>query len=179
MQDAKITPKIAIGAPSHNFLGLYLCIWGMCRQSEKKLVKQQYLLHMSLQYGELLPTNGWDRLAGLGHPSILQRVSRLGFVTAAMMLNGSQPNFARCLVVSCAAIFGGSCPLTEFYQLQNSLCAQVLRCLILTVLLHGSVTVGVKQTLRLSTRNEITELSHTGATYIRLGDHHVGHRPTF
>jgi len=28
----------------------------------KKLVKQQYLLHMSAQYGELRPTNGWDLL---------------------------------------------------------------------------------------------------------------------
>jgi len=27
----------------------------------KKHVKQQYLLHMSSQYGELQPTNGWDR----------------------------------------------------------------------------------------------------------------------
>ena len=29
----------------------------------KKLVKQQYLPHMSLQYGELRPTSGWDRAA--------------------------------------------------------------------------------------------------------------------
>jgi len=35
-----------------------------------------------------------------GHPSKFQRVSRLGFVTAATSLNGSQPNFARCLAVS-------------------------------------------------------------------------------
>ena len=42
-------------------------------------------------------------MAGLGHPSIFQRLSRLGFVTAATVLNGSQPNFARCLAVSCAA----------------------------------------------------------------------------
>jgi len=41
----------------------------------------------------------------LGHPSKFQRVSRLGFVrpTAAMSLIGGQPNFARCLIVSCAA----------------------------------------------------------------------------
>jgi len=84
----------------------------------------------------------------------------------------------RCYIIY-TYIFGGSCPLTEFCQLQNSLCAQVLRSLILTVLPHGTVTVGVMQTLRLGTRNEITELSHTGATYIRLGDHHVGHQLTF
>jgi len=41
----------------------------MYRQSKKKLVKQQYLIHMSSQYGELWPTNVWDRLASLGHPA--------------------------------------------------------------------------------------------------------------
>ena len=35
----------------------------------RKNVKDQYLLHMSAQYGELRPTNGWGWLAGLGHPS--------------------------------------------------------------------------------------------------------------
>ena len=53
---------------------------------KKKLVKQQYLPHMSLQYGELWPTSGWDRFVRLGYPSKFQRVSRLGSVTA-------QPNF--------------------------------------------------------------------------------------
>jgi len=32
----------------------------MYQQSEKKLVKQQYLLHMSSEHGELWPTNGWE-----------------------------------------------------------------------------------------------------------------------
>jgi len=35
----------------------------------KKLVKKQYLSHMSLQYGDLWPTNGWDRFVSLGHPN--------------------------------------------------------------------------------------------------------------
>jgi len=74
--------KIAIWAPSHKFVGLYLRNWGMYRQSEKKLVKQQYLLHMSPQYGELRPTSGWDRFRSLGHPSYFQRLPRLGSVTA-------------------------------------------------------------------------------------------------
>jgi len=64
------------------------------RQSEKKLVKQQYLPHMSLQYGELRPTNGWDRFVSLGHPSSCQRVSRLGSVTAWHSSSGRQRNFA-------------------------------------------------------------------------------------
>jgi len=41
---------------------------------------------------------------------------------------------------------------------------------ILAALLHGTPVVGVSQTLRHSTE---------GATYIRQGGHHVGHRPTF
>ena len=35
----------------------------------KKLVKQQYHLHVSSKYGELRPTNGWDRLLSLGRTS--------------------------------------------------------------------------------------------------------------
>jgi len=40
---------------------------------------------------------------------------------------------------------------------------------VLAALLHGTVVVGVSQTLR-----RLTE----GATYIRQGGHHVGHWPT-
>ena len=46
-------------------------------------------------------------------------------------------------------IFGGSCRVAEFCQVQNSLCIlQVLRCRILVGLLHGSRAVGASQTLR-------------------------------
>jgi len=41
---------------------------------------------------------------------------------------------------------------------------------VLAALLHGTLVVGVSQTLRGSTE---------GATYIRQGGHHVGHWPTF
>ena len=54
------------------------------------------------QYGELRPTDGWDRLANFGHTSKFQLVSRFGFVTAPTPLNGGQPNFAGCLAVSWA-----------------------------------------------------------------------------
>jgi len=58
-------------------------------------------------------------------------------------------------------IFGGSCPLTEFCQVQNSLYVQVLRSPILAALLHGTPAAGVRQTVRRGklTRNGITELS--------------------
>jgi len=35
-----------------------------------------------------------------GTPAKFQRVSRVGFVTAASLVNGDHPNFARCLAVS-------------------------------------------------------------------------------
>jgi len=75
-------------------------------------------------------------------------------------------------------IFRGSCPLTEFCQVQNSLCIQVLHPPILAVLLHGTRAVGISQTLQRGTRNGITELSQT-ALFIRPGGHDGGHRPTF
>ena len=58
----------------------------------KKLVKQQYLLHMPLQYGELRPTSGWDRFVSLGDPSKFQRVSHIGSITARHSTSGLQPN---------------------------------------------------------------------------------------
>jgi len=108
----------------------------------RKLVKQQCLLHVSSQYGELWPTNGWDRLTSLVHPSKFQRVSCLCFVTGPSSLNRSQPNFAQCLAISWAGIlhihFGDSCPVMEFCHVQNSLCIQVLCSPILAALLHDS-----------------------------------------
>ena len=61
---------------------------------KKKLIKQQYLLHMSPQYGELRPTSGWDHFVSLGQPSKFQRVLRLGSVTARHFSSECRPNFA-------------------------------------------------------------------------------------
>jgi len=59
----------------------------MYRQLEKKLVKQQYVVQMSQQYGELRPTSSWDRFVTLGHPTKFQ----LRYCTACS--SGRQPNF--------------------------------------------------------------------------------------
>jgi len=84
----------------------YIFATKACINNLKKLVKQQYLLHISSHYGELRPTNGWDWLSSLGHPSEFQRVSHLHFVTAPTSLNGGQPNFAQYLAVSLAGTLG-------------------------------------------------------------------------
>jgi len=90
----KIFQKFAIWVPSHKFVGLYLCNWDMYRQS-KKIVKQQYLLQMFSQYGELRPTSSWDRSGSLRHPCWFQWWgSRPGSVTARYSSSRRQPNFA-------------------------------------------------------------------------------------
>jgi len=79
-------------------------------------IGKKLVLHMSPQYGDLWPTNGWDWSGSLRHPCKFQRVSRLGSITARHLV------------------------------------------------------VGVSQTLLCWTE---------GATYVRQGNHHVGHWPTF
>ena len=159
MQDAKKSPKIR-----HLHTIAQLCqtissqLWHVLTIG-KKLVKQQYLLHMSLQYGALWLTNVQDLLASLGHPSKFQQLSRLGFVTAPTSLNKGQPNFAQCLAVSCTVyyicIFGGSCPLTELCQLKNSLCAQLLRSPKLAPLLHSTRTLSSAKVYSVVQRMEL------------------------
>jgi len=46
-------------------------------------------------------------------------------------------------------IFGGSCPLTEFCPVQNSLYVQVFHCHILATLVHGTPAVGISKTVRM------------------------------
>jgi len=96
----------------------------------------------------------------LGHPSKFQRVSRLGF----LLHRRRSPEINQTLhdvwpspgLVQCMR-FGGCC-LTEFCQVQNSLCVHDLRAPILAALLHSTRAVGVSQTSRRRTSNGITEL---------------------
>jgi len=118
MQDAKNHQK-----SGHSGTTVWGCIFAIkaCINNRKKLLNSR--AHIP-QYGEHRCTNGWDRFTSLGHPNKFQRVSRLAFVTAATSLTGGQPNFARwpsAGLVHCIYILRGSCPLTEFYQVQNSL----------------------------------------------------------
>ena len=73
----------------------YIFATKACIDNCKKPVKQQYLLDMSSQYGELRPTSGWDRFASLGHPCKFQRVSRLGSVTARHLVVGVSQTLQR------------------------------------------------------------------------------------
>jgi len=57
MHDAKDRQKFAIWAQLHNWSG-YIFATKAHIDNRKKIVKQQYLFHMSSQYGELRLTNG-------------------------------------------------------------------------------------------------------------------------
>ena len=65
----------------------------------------------------------------MGRLSKFQWVLHLGFVTAATSFNGSRQTlhdvWPSLGLVHYIYIFGGFCPLTEFCQLQNSLCVQI------------------------------------------------------
>jgi len=50
-------------------LCVYIFATKACINKRKKFLKWQYLLHMSPQYGELGPTNGWDLFSSLGTPA--------------------------------------------------------------------------------------------------------------
>ena len=87
-----------------------------------KLVKQQYLLRMSSQYGELRPTSGWDRCVSLG-----TLANSNGFRVLASLLHRRRSTEANQTLhdvwpsrglVQCLYIFGGSCPLRKFCQVQ-------------------------------------------------------------
>ena len=54
------------------------------------------LLHKSHKMANFCPLTAEIGLPVWATPSKFQRISRVGFVTAVMSLNGSQPNFARC-----------------------------------------------------------------------------------
>ena len=84
--------KISPSAHHRANLSGYIFATKASIDNRKNLVKQQCLLHMSSQYGELRLTSGWDRSGSLGHPSYFQRVSRLGSVTVRHFSSGRQPN---------------------------------------------------------------------------------------
>jgi len=85
IRDAKESPKIAIWAPSHNFVGLYLRNYGIYRQSEKNLLSSnifstcpQKIVNfgpleaeiVSLVWGTPANFNGFRVLAALLHGTL-------------------------------------------------------------------------------------------------------------
>jgi len=136
----------------HHRTTLSACIFATkaCIDNRKKNLLNSNIFSTSPQYGELWPTNGWDRFGSLGQPSKFLQVSRLAFVTAAMSLTGSQPNFeyvwpSPVLVRYIYIHFRWLLLVMEFCLVQNSLYVQVLHSPILAALLHSTPAAGVSQ----------------------------------
>ena len=134
----------------------------MYRQSEKNLLSGNTSFICPHNMANFGPQTAEIGLPVWGTPTF-QRVSRLAFVTAATSLTGGQPNFARCLAVSCAGTlymhFGGLLPVTEFCPVQHSLYVPNLALSYIGSVTARHTSGGVSQTLRRGTRNGITELS--------------------
>jgi len=135
---------------------------------------------MSLQYGKLQPPSGWDRFVSLEHSSKFQRVSRLGFVTAATSLTAVQPNFARCLAISWAwyAIYTFS---GAFAPWRNSDRCKIHVTSKSCVLLYSVTAWHSRSRRQPNVAAWYKEWNYgtfaEGTTYIRLGGHHVGIGP--
>ena len=105
-----------------------------------------------------MPTNGWDRfgpIIGLGVWGTPANFN--GFRMLASLLHQRRLTEVKQTLhdvwpspglVHYIYIFAGSCPLAECYQVQNSLCVEVLGSAVLASLLHSTQVVGVNQTLR-------------------------------
>ena len=87
-------PRKSPSGHHRSTLSGYIFVTKACIDNRKKTVKQRYILHMFPQYGDLWPTNGWDRFTSFGNPSKFQPVLRLDSVTARHSSSGRQPNFA-------------------------------------------------------------------------------------
>ena len=138
----------------------------------KKLVKQQYLPHMCVQYGELRPTDGWDWLFGAP-----QRIST-GFASCLRYCTDVAQRRSTKLCRMFGRLLGWLTIYTFLGAFRNGILpgAKFTLHLSLAFSYISSITarhpssVGVSQTLRRWTE---------GATYMRQGGHHVGHWPTF
>jgi len=152
----------------------------MYRQSAK-IVKQQYLTHMSSQYGARCPCCEFvaPQQISTGFAYWLRYCTDVAQRRSTKLCT----IFGRFLGWYTIYTFLCVLPLAEFCQVQISLCVQSLRSPILASL-YGTRVVVVSQTLRHGTRNGITELlllvifNRERHLYSEAG-HHVGHRPTF
>jgi len=94
MQDAKMSPKIVIWAPSYNFVWLYLRNWGTYRQSEKNLLSSDMsstCLHNMMNFGLLtaeIHSVVW------GTPANFNGFRILAALLHGIYSSGRQPNFA-------------------------------------------------------------------------------------
>jgi len=174
----------------HNInLSSYIFATKACIDNRKKLLNTNTCSicpHNMANFGPLMAEIGsevWGRTPANfnGFRVLASLLQRRRSPEAIQTLHGVWPSPGQLYYVF---IFGGSCPLTEFCQVQNSLCIQVLPSPILTALLHGTPAAGVSQTSRRGIRNGIAALSQSAppifgwsAIILGIGPHSSYGRP--
>jgi len=134
----KVAKKSPYGHHRTNLSGYIFATKARIDNQKKKLVlKQQYLLHMSSQYGKLgqlaaeICWRVWGTPANFnGFRVLALLLQRYRSTEANQTLHDVWPSPGLGHYIY---TFGGSCPITEFCQVQNSLCVQVLRSYISSV----------------------------------------------
>ena len=172
--------KKSPSAHHHTSLSTYIFANKACIDNGKTAVKQQCLLHMSLQYDELQPTNGWDRFGSVGQISmgfaswlhycsnvIHWKPTKLCTMFGRLMGSYTMYSFLGLLPPD------GILPGAKF-TLHQSLAFSYI----------GSVTArhssnGHQPNFAAWYKEWNYGTFAEGATYIWLGSHHVRHRPTF
>jgi len=135
IQDA----KIAKNSPSaHHRTTLSGCMFA-AKATIGKVVKKQYLLHMSSQYGERVGPLTAETGSGVWGTS----ANFNGFHVLASLLHRHHS-----MEVSQTLHDVWPSPGLVHYRVQSSLCVQVLHSPILAALLHGTRGVGVSKTFR-------------------------------
>ena len=118
----------------------------MNRQSEKNLLNTNISStcpHNMANFGPLaaeIVSGVWGTPANFnGFRVFASLLQRRRSPEANQTLHGVWPSPG---LLHCICTFGGSCPLTEFRHVQNSLCVQVLPSPILAALWHGTPAAG-------------------------------------
>jgi len=145
----KIRQKLGIWAPSHNLRTVDSQLRHVSTIG-KKLVKQQYLLHMSSQYGGLWPTNGTLAISTvfaswLRYCSDVTQRRPTKLCTMFGHLLGCYTKYTFCRLLPPNGILPG----------ENARYVLVLRSPALAALLYSTLAAGVSQTAALSRRRHL------------------------
>jgi len=132
--------------PSAHHLGYIFAAKACIDNQKKKPVTQQYLLqcpHNMLNFGPLTAKTDWQ-VWGTQHISkgFASWLHYCSVIAERKEVHQTLQNvWPSAGLIYYIYIFGGSFPLTEFCQMQNSFCVQVMRSPVLAALLHGTLYV--------------------------------------
>jgi len=149
----------------------------------EELDKQHYLLHMSLQYAELWPINGWDLWASLGTPAnfdgfrvLASLLHRRRSTDINQTLHNVWPSPA---LVYYIYIFRGSCLPNGILTAVKFTSPPSLPISYIGIVTAWHLSSGYQPKFAVWYKEWNYGTFAECAICIQQGGHHVGHRPTF